>query len=396
MEKILELYELQYSDLMTLLSDEKPASSEEIRRLQLISEKILQNLGRDGPGLLSISGVPEARNLPQSLLPLARKLALMNYDDRKQILKDHNLGSDVPLKNLDRIVSSFAMQLKYGQEFKAEFKSTVDGGEFSGLGFAFQELGFCMMELGLSLARVCDRLIGGSQLEQSLLQSGSAKVRLIHYHSISDNVAIKTAAANGKRHGRGCKANLRDNFRLSDDLNSDLWQQWHYDYGIFTILTTPMFMLSNENDVQECESPSGHTYLQVFHPEKNRVLMVKASKGSFIVQVGESADVLSKGRLRATLHSVCRQTKMKNLSRETFVVFLQPAWSKTFSLSDYPVGCLTLDNQNSESCNDGLSRKIREIVPPLFSRLRDGMTFAEFSRETTKQYYGDSGLQSNR
>jgi hypothetical protein len=27
--------------------------------------------------------------------------------------------------------------------------------------------------------------------------------------------------------------------------------------------------------------------------------------------------------------------------------------------------------------------------------LKDGMTFAEFSRETTKQYYGGSGLQSN-
>ncbi|KAK6164641.1 hypothetical protein DH2020_001505 [Rehmannia glutinosa] len=375
----------QYSDLVTLINIAKPRAR------------------RAGPGLLSINGVPKARPLPQTLLPLARKLALLNNGDRKRILKDHNLGSDVPLKNLDRIVSSYAMQMKYDQEFNSKIKGEeiareVDGGEFKDLGFAFQELGFCMMELGLCLARVCDRLIGGSELEQSLLQSGTAKGRLIHYHSVTDNIAIKEAA-NGKRRGRGGKVSLREDVKLDNAGNLNLWQQWHYDYGIFTILTAPMFMLTNGNDAQECESPSGHMYLQVFHPETNRVLMVKASKGSFIVQVGESADVLSKGRLRATLHSVCRPAKMDNLSRETFVAFLQPAWSKTFSLSNYPIERLTLVDRDSESCNEesnGSTQKIHEIVPPLFSRLRHGMTFAEFSRETTKQYYGGSGLQSNR
>ncbi|KAL8513216.1 hypothetical protein ACS0TY_019427 [Phlomoides rotata] len=61
---------------------------------------------------------------------------------------------------------------------------------------------------------------------------------------------------------------------------------------------------------------------------------------------------------------------MENLSRETFV--------------------------DSELCeSNGVTRKICGIVP-LLSRLQDGITFAEFSRETTKQYYGGSGLQSNR
>ncbi|KAL2238836.1 uncharacterized protein LOC105163303 [Sesamum indicum] len=411
MEEILELYELEYIDLIALLSDEKPASNEKSRWLELISKTIMQNLGRGGPGLLSIKGVPEARTLRQTLLPFARKLALLDHDDRKRILKDHNLGSDVPLKNLDRIVSSFAMKLKYDQEFNVKVKSNemdsaVDGGEFKDLGLAFKELGFCMMKLGLCLARVCDKLIGGCELEQSLLQCGTAKGRLIHYHSVTDNAAIKEAASR-KRRGRGGKVNLRENVPLGDDGDADLWQQWHYDYGIFTILTAPMFMLSDGSDSQECESPRSHTYLQVFHPETNRVLMVKASKASFIVQVGESADVLSKGRLRATLHSVCRHAKMDNLSRETFVVFLQPAWSKTFSLSDYPFEGLTSGDQDTtKSYNEemhgvvqesnGLTQKIHEIVPPLSSRLRDGMTFAEFSRETTKQYYSGSGLQSNR
>jgi hypothetical protein len=52
-------------------------------------------------------------------------------------------------------------------------------------------------------------------------------------------------------------------------------------------------------------------------------------------------------------------------------------------------------NGLSEHDFNEVAREIHKIVPPLSSRLKDGMTFAEFSRETTKQYYGGSGLQSN-
>lgn len=119
--------------------------------------------------------------------------------------------------------------------------------------------------------------------------------------------------------------------------------------------------------------------------------------------MGEAADVLSRGKLRSTLHCVCRPPKVDNVSRETFVVFLQPVWSKSFSLSDYPMDQLlsypevaTDSTCLAEQNRMKLIDEIQKTVPPLFSRLKDGMTFAEFSRETTKQYYGGSGLQSNR
>ena len=134
--------------------------------------------------------------------------------------------------------------------------------------------------------------------------------------------------------------------------------------------------------------------------------MVKTSSESFIVQVGESADILSKGKLRANLHSVCRPAEVEDLSRETFVVFLQPAWSKTFSLSNYPIESSQSNGQCFAECTDKAcirehehgkrGQEVHEIVPPFSLRLKDGMTFAEFSRETTKQYYGGSGLQSKR
>lgn len=369
-------------------------------------------------------------------------------------VQEHNLGSDVSLKNPDRNVSSFAMQLKYAEALESSSSKPshdthlhlnlepthldvnevrkFQEDEFKSLGDSFKDLGYFMMELGLRLAQICDEFIGGQELERSLLESGTAKGRLIHYHSIPDKHFMRQ---NGRRKGPTKKqANsikdqahcliseqkqIRGSNFVTDGDNArscgndmNLWQQWHYDYGIFTILTAPMFLVpsylsenmgtdqSSPSFDEECPYPNGYSYLQIFDPSTNDVLMVKTSPESFIIQVGESADILSKGKIRSTLHCVRRPVNFENVSRETFVVFLQPAWSKTFSISEYttehtvPVG--NLCDEGIEHGLNEFAQDIHKIVPPLSSRLKDGMTFAEFSRETTKQYYGGSGLQSNR
>ncbi|KAH7864243.1 hypothetical protein Vadar_027406 [Vaccinium darrowii] len=434
---ILEPYELQFSDLMILTSDKPPSPSllsEEIQRLESISRSVMETLGPTGPGLLTITGVPNASRLRRMLLPLARRLAILNASDRTRVLKEYGIGSDVPLKNLDRSVSSFAMQLKYRKGVEStsskashdslniephcspmeEFRDSQDG-EFKNLGNSFEELGVLMMEVGLHLARICDRAIGGQELEQSLLESCTAKGRLIHYHSTLDNLILKEAAERQQSTRR--KSNQQsigierpnrtgNEVRISEN-SSNLWQQWHYDYGIFTVLTSPWFIFpchkqttrANGCFCTSCEieypSPSGHTYLEIFHRSKNIIQMVKTLPESFIVQVGESADILSRGKLRANLHSVRRPVNAEDLSRETFVVFLQPAWGKTFSLPDYHIKSSEITCVDEHEHGE-LGQQLHKIVPPLSSRIKDGMTFAEFSRETTKQYYGGSGLQSNR
>ncbi|PRQ26039.1 putative isopenicillin N synthase [Rosa chinensis] len=405
--EVLQLYELSYSDLLLVSSnDVSPPSPEELERVESTSKAIMEALGPMGPGLLSITGVPNAAALRRNLLPLARKLALLEPNHRKLILKDHKLGSDVPLKNPERNVSSFAMQIKYSHDIEdtqlnSEHES-VSG--FENLGNGFRDLGICMMELGLRLARICDRAIGGQELEQSLLESGTAKARLIHYHSfLEKTILVQEArpkkAVNSKRIRIG-----DEDKRSGGDDSSNLWQQWHYDYGIFTVLTAPLFVLASNaqapEEREECAYPNGHTYLQVFDPSKNNVFMVKASPKSFIIQVGESADIISRGKLCATLHSVARPPKFENLSRETFVLFLQPAWNKTFSTEDYPMNQISGTSfevkRDDELERSRLTEEIQKIVPPLAMRLKNGMTFADFSRETTKQYYGGTGLQSNR
>ncbi|KAG6703560.1 hypothetical protein I3842_07G090400 [Carya illinoinensis] len=369
--EVLELYEIQYSDLMLLSSKISSSSSlfEETDRLKLISRGIMEALGPAGPGLLSISGVLDASTLRRDLLPLARRLALLNPDERKRILKEHNLGSDVPLKNPDRSVSSFAMQLRYAQwleSVQSELSHRVDSLvnpeqdhlevditresqdiEFQNLGNTFRKLGFIMMDLGLRIAQICDRAIGEQELEQSLLDSCVAKGRLIHYHSALDNIILnearnkKTAKrlANGRRDEKNC---VRYRHGLLEDPNLDK----NEPNDLFSVCCD-----------EECPSPSGHTYLQIFYPNKNNVCTVKVSAESFIIQ---------------------------------------PAWNKTFSISDYPVKEVSEERNLSIKDQNQINQEIQKILPPLSSRLKDGMTFAEFSRETTKQYYGGSGLQSNR
>ncbi|XP_052169930.1 uncharacterized protein LOC127786516 isoform X2 [Diospyros lotus] len=427
--EILEPYGLHFSDLMLLSSDEasSPPSSdqEEIRRLESIARSVMENLGPNGPGLITIAGVPNATRLRRSLLPLARRLALIDADRRKRVLKLKYMQG-TKSATIDASPES-GYSLSEQQNYPAVDKSIdFQGSEFEDLGNSFKDLGICMMKLGLCLARICDRHLGSQELEQSLLASCTAKGRLIHYHSTTDNLVLKEAAKSKQSTKRKAGQQPIKNEQLytngsdarSCGNGSNLWQQWHYDYGIFTVLTSPLFSFPCHNEKtcanrcfcsscqQEYSTPSGHTYLKIFDPTKNMVQMVKASPESFIVQVGEAADIISKGKLRANLHSVCRPAKVEDLSRETFVVFLQPAWTKILSLSDYSIErfqansqCSTI--QNGDTCigehdHDRLGQELHKIVPPLSLRLKDGMTFAEFSKETTKQYYGGNGLQSKR
>ncbi|CAA7388069.1 unnamed protein product [Spirodela intermedia] len=459
--EILEPFELHFADLL-LLSCSSPAVSPppETERLESVSGGVMAALGPSGPGLLCVTGVPAVPALRRALLPLAQKLALLDGAERARILKSHGLGSDVPLKNPDRTVSSFAKQLKYmghptlpwtsnlpehgydngnlSKENAIEDEQELRDPGFEQLGNTFNLLGSCMMEVGLQVARLCDRKTGGQELESSLLDSGTAKGRLIHYHSKLDNLIIREPKGRSNGSSRRPTAShtafpqefgilttlspgteLQRETKSSDILNvsrtslADLWQQWHYDYGIFTVLTAPMFLMAYDvngphhiSGSNECSPPDGHTCLQLFDNVRDRILMVKAPPESFIVQVGESADILSKGKLRSTLHSVIRPG-LGDLCRETFVVFLQPAWDKILCISNNsvastrqevstPTEAICGDHDEEKESKSGRQGEIVRAVPPLCSRLRDGMTFAEFSRETTRQYYGGGGTQSRR
>ncbi|KAL6623051.1 hypothetical protein ACP70R_032930 [Stipagrostis hirtigluma subsp. patula] len=458
----LDIAEISFSDLTLLLS---PETTDDDRRRRVLAT-VGTELGRGGSGLLAIADVPRAGALRRRLLPLARRLALMDHPTRALLLMNHGLGSDVPLKKLDRSVSSFAQLLKHSgnlhllqtmkgnesisNEFGCQHQAqAVDGFEepksddIDNLGELVKELGLYMMELGILVARACDIVIGGGQLEQSIADFGTAKARLIHYHSEFDNIVTKGTSSKRKglvdkataKPSQSCsqssvsqstsciksddKPNVKE--KIENDSKdivvqdqggtvslSNLWQEWHYDYGIFTVLTAPLFLRASMGEEclmsKECHPPDGHTHLQLCN--RRKIFSVRCSPDSFIVQVGEAADILSGGKLRSTLHAVSRPLSYTDISRETFVVFLQPSWDKTLTCSVYSSDAEDESNDAKElpvssdgfakSCHeDAFMQEVLKKIPPLSSRLKDGMTFAEFSRQTTKQYYGGSGIQQN-
>ncbi|BBN10901.1 hypothetical protein MPTK1_5g07400 [Marchantia polymorpha subsp. ruderalis] len=468
---------------------ENPAADEGGGRM---AGRIAQCLGPTGPGLLAVRGVPGVAELRKKLLPLAKELALMPDDLRRLILKEHDLNTDVPLKKPDRPVSAFATQLRYGHYSRSHIEccNAVPGsravygpGISSGnsgsqpkidsvicgdkdmdeLGRTLRQLGSCMVEVGTLVARLCDKILPGVELEDAIWESGTAKGRLIHYHSelegrsmrskISHRSSKKISKAGNENKSNSNSLNLIDNEGSDSKVGnekSDAWQQWHYDYGLFTVLTSPMFLSWEEPSepaqtttatIMNAVSTSSYAYaagdhsgLIIMHQGAARYVNIPAD--CLVVQVGEAAQILSGGRLAATAHYVSRAAQA-DVSRETFVVFLQPAWHRRLSphcgfsspLNSQEKGAPIHDLENRRSCYDSSDpllpncrgncyQKHQEVsgqvdpedpqpqddqqsdllqaVPPLSSRWRDGCTFAEFSKVTTGQYYGAHGRQSRK
>lgn len=84
-----------------------------------------------------------------------------------------------------------------------------DDDDVENLGELLKELGLCMMELGILVARACDIVTGGNQLEQTIADFGSAKARLIHYHSELDNIVIKENSKNRRNLVRNARTTAK-------------------------------------------------------------------------------------------------------------------------------------------------------------------------------------------
>ena len=297
--------------------------------------------------------------------------------------------------------------------------------EVEQVGDLFQSLGAKLVAVSALVARVCDLVLGEqSCLEMVMNEAKMAKGRLIHYHPCKEeqeegNASVKYKIAE-KRKGQlkvdsnvmkweGVRVeNCTEDRNRGADLGGieevlegekALWQEWHYDFGLFTTLTSPLYS-------EECvgldrrESGGG---LHVLDPKMGSVVPMEIPHGCVGVQVGEAAQILSGGKLRAAAHCVRRGREMTT-SREMFVVFTQPHWDALLVSPQREEGsscCLdevvcaheymqTNPNNASGDCPQLLAVEeiVKGIIPPLKDRWREGITFADFSKETTKQYYG--------
>lgn len=163
------------------------------------------------------------------------------------------------------------------------------------------------MRVGLHLARRCDELLRelvpqgtAVSLADSLAKSPCHKARLLHYFA-SDEEARDGAPAPEAE---------------------DSWCGWHYDHGTLTGLCAALYLDAEGQEVEHRAVPPG-LGLRV-RDRAGGTVRVTIPPDSIAFQIGETAQVYSGGRLRATSHCVAGGGAPSGLTRETFAVFMQP------------------------------------------------------------------------
>ncbi|XP_062201646.1 uncharacterized protein LOC133904154 [Phragmites australis] len=188
----LDIAEISFSDLTLLLSPETPDDDDRRRR---VLSTVGTELGRGESGLLAIAGVPRAGTLRWRLLPLARRLALMDHPTRVQLL---NAPVHPPSqagfgqRRASEEARSVCLLIRAAPKWVCfpEKAQSVDGFEepkgddnIENLGELVKELGLYMMELGILVARACNIVI---RRESSTKRKSSAnKVAVKPYQSCS-------------------------------------------------------------------------------------------------------------------------------------------------------------------------------------------------------------------
>uniref|UniRef100_A0A0E0L5I5 Fe2OG dioxygenase domain-containing protein n=2 Tax=Oryza punctata TaxID=4537 RepID=A0A0E0L5I5_ORYPU len=291
-----------------------------------LSGKIEEGLGPNGLGIISIADVPGFPVLRKTLLRLAPIVA--------------NLPEDVK-KELEDPDSRFNFGWSHGKEklesgkldtFKGSFYAnpildvpTTDdvlvrrypsycrtniwpASHLPELEIAFKALGKLMLEVGLMLAHHCDHYVmqqgvgpyDGESLEQTIASSRCHKGRLLYY--------------------------LPRQFSKQEEGGSvSSWCGWHTDHGSLTGLTCALFTRNSMEIL--CPDSAAGLYIRT---RDDKVVKVTFEENELAYQVGETTEILSRGRLCATPHCVKAPSSenASNVDRSTFAMFMQPDWDE--------------------------------------------------------------------
>ncbi|XP_020105824.1 uncharacterized protein LOC109722263 isoform X5 [Ananas comosus] len=278
-----------------------------------LSMTIEEGFGPGGLGIISISDVPGFPLLRKNLLHLAPRVANLPHDVKKEFEDPE---------------SRYNFGWSHGKE-KLES--------------AFKALGKLMLEVGLMLAYHCDQYVlkgmGGHEdisLEQVLRRSRCHKGRLLYYFPMQLSE---------------CQDNMS---------STSSWCGWHTDHGSLTGLTCGLFM---RNSIEiPCPDSAAGLYVQTRNGQIDKVVY-EAEELAY--QIGETTEILSRGRLCATPHCVQAPNGENafRVERSTFAMFMQPDWDEKLR---FP----------------GEIHHHQELIPP-----NGTLTFGEYSETLLNKYY---------
>lgn len=112
---------------------------------------------------------------------------------------------------------------------------------------------------------------------------------------------------------------------IGDGNSMSSWCGWHTDHGSLTGLTCGMFM----KDAVELPSLDSAAGLYV-KTRSGQIIKVVYGEDEIAYQIGETTEILSRGRLCATPHCVLapKGEAATGVERSTFALFMQPNWDE--------------------------------------------------------------------
>ncbi|XP_031488730.1 uncharacterized protein LOC116256490 isoform X2 [Nymphaea colorata] len=326
-----------------------------------LSRKIEDGFGRDGLGIVVVTGVPQLDVLRRNLLHLSVRLASLP-EEVKEKLEDpdsrYNFGwshgkEKVESGKLDMLKGSFyanpiidvpSAEASLLQRYPSYCRPNIwPRNDLPELEFAFKSLGNLIFDVGVMLAGHCDQYVSKEvnvseveSLKHMLQRSRCHKGRLLYYFPKQKSVLGEEAGSMSS------------------------WCGWHTDHGSLTGLTCAMFMRGTQE--VPCPDATAGLYIKT---RMDQIVKVVFSDDELAYQIGEMTEILSHGYLCATPHCVQapKNDMAYDVSRATFALFMQPNWDENLKFPS----SLNLH---------------QELIEP-----NDCLTFGEYSEKLLNKYY---------
>ena len=348
-------------------------------------DAIAAAFGPAGLGLIVVRGVPGYSAARAACLPFAHRFATLPeavqskyVDEASHYSFGWSHGKEKFEGKADTAKGSFYFNPNFDDPasgdaasiaaFPAFFSPNIWPSREDCAGFeeASKALGRLLVDAGLLLSRAVDAhvaaqlpgIAGAASLERTVAESRNAKARLLYYFPLADP-ADAAGLAGGSGGGTG---------------NGDSWCGMHNDHGSLTALVSAMYVDAATGAEVPCPDPQAGLYVCARGGGAPVRVALPADCCAF--QIGETAEILSAGVVRATPHFV-RAAAAPGVGRATLAVFMEPGPAQVLAC---PVGA---DDSRLLHAAEALPKG----VPPLGARWTPGATFGSFTERTLASYY---------
>lgn len=377
-----------------------------IKYSDLVSGKDIKGLiekayGYDGLGILAVHGIPEVGKLRRAVFKDGYKFASM--DDKIKVKYEHKAsyysfgwshGKEKLQGHPDYSKGSYYNNPLCNQPFdKNEKPSNQLFGtanvwptkELPSLETNFMAIGQLVVKVGLLIAKECDHFIEAQsksytkgRLHNMLSKNKVCKARLLHYFPLDHKMA-----------GRGQKKMGASEEKEKSENPFSSWCGWHNDHSSLTGLVVGQFVNTETGEFIQNPDPDAGLYIRSRKGELYRVTLPSnrsevSADNTLLFQIGETSQIHSGGLLQATPHAV-RGANVPKVSRESYAVFMQPAWDEKM---DVPQGTKPELAQSSQAV-----KNLPAGVPSLSSRYGTkncpftACNYAAFTTESLAAYH---------